>query len=162
MKVREIMTAAPASCSPQTNLAEAVEMLWNHNCGVLPVVDSQEQVVGLVTDRDICVALGTRNRLPSDVSIGEVASDRLFVCMPDDDLRRALGTMAGAKVRRLPVVDAAGKLEGMLSMDDVIMHIDTGGFKREFGLSTQDIVDTLKRIYTPLARPAVEPKVAAA
>jgi CBS domain-containing protein len=68
MKVTDVMAKPPAYCSPQTNLAAAVEILWRQNCGILPVVDSKEKVVGLVTDRDICVALGTRNRLPSDMT----------------------------------------------------------------------------------------------
>ncbi len=161
MKVAEIMTKPPASCHPQTNLAAAVEILWNHNCGILPVVDSQEQLVGLVTDRDMCVALGTRNRLPSEVTVEEVTSGKIVACRPEDDVQRALGTMAEAKVRRLPVVDAAGKLQGMLSMDDVVLRTDTTGIKRDFGLSSQDIVNTLKRIYTP-PRLAGQRKAAAA
>ena len=149
MRVGEIMTKPPAFCSPQTNLAAAVEILWNNNCGILPVVDSQEQVVGLVTDRDMCVALGTRNRLPSEVTVEEVTSGKIVACRPEDDVQSALGTMAEAKVRRLPVVDAAGRLQGMLSMDDVVLRTDTTGIKRDAGLSSQDIVNTLRRIYTP-------------
>jgi len=156
------MTKSPACCNPQTNLAAAVEILWNHNCGILPVVDSQERVVGLVTDRDMCVALGTQNRLPSEMTVKEVASGKVFVCKPDDDLQRALGTMAEAKVRRLPVIDAAGKLQGILSMDDVVLHTETGTIKRDSGLSSQDIVNTLKTIYALRPRLAEQQKGAAA
>lgn len=161
MKVGEIMTTPPASCRLQTNLAAAVEILWNHNCGILPVVDSQEQLVGLVTDRDMCVALGTRNRLPSEVTVEEVTSGKIVACRPEDDLQKALGTMAEAKVRRLPVVDAAGKLQGMLSMDDVVLRTDITSIRRDAGPSSQDIVNTLKRIYTP-PRPVEQQKATAA
>ena len=161
MKVAEIMTKPPASCRPQTNLAAAVEILWNHNCGILPVVDPQEQLVGLVTDRDMCVALGTRNRLPSELTVEEVTSGKIVACRPEDDVQRALETMAEAKVRRLPVVDAEGKLQGMLSMDDVVLRTDTTGIKKDSGLSSQDIINTLKRIYTP-PRLAEQQKAAAA
>ena len=54
----------PAYCGTDTNLGAAIEILWDRNCGILPVVDANQKVVGVVTDRDLCVALGTRNRLP--------------------------------------------------------------------------------------------------
>ena len=64
MKVKDAMSKTPVFCRLETNLGSAVEMLWNHNCGMLPVVDAQRQVVGVITDRDIAIALGTRNQLP--------------------------------------------------------------------------------------------------
>jgi CBS domain-containing protein len=162
MKVRDVMAKPPAYCSPQTNLAAAVEILWRQNCGILPIVDSKEQVVGLVTDRDICVALGTRNRLPSELTVSEVASGKVIACKPDDDVRGALATMAQAKVRRLPVIDAAGKLQGILSIDDVVLRTETGTLKGDSELSFEDIANTLKILYTPQPLRAVRQKVAAA
>lgn len=129
MKVADVMTKPPAYCNTQTNLAAAVEILWRNNCGILPIVNSQEKVIGLITDRDICVALGTRNRLPSEITVSEVVSGKVITCKPDDDLRGALATMAQAKVRRLPVIDAAGKLQGVLSMDDVVLCKEAGTLK---------------------------------
>jgi len=162
MKVTDVMAKPPAFCSPQTNLAAAVEILWRQNCGILPIVDSKEKVVGLVTDRDICVALGTRNRLPSEITVSEVASGKVIACKPDDDLRGALATMAQAKVRRLPVIDGAGKLQGILSIDDVVLRAETGTVKRDSELSFEDIANTLKVLYTPQPLRAVQQKVAAA
>ena len=161
MKVGDVMTKTPAFCGPETNLAAAVEILWNKNCGVLPIVDSSEKLVGLVTDRDVCVALGTRNRLPSEISVKDVTSGKIASCKPDDDLRKALATMAEAKVRRLPVIDAAGKLQGILSMDDVVLRTETGGI-RDAELSAEDVVNALKSVCAPQPRRAVQQKVAAA
>jgi len=135
MKVGDVMTKSPAFCSPETNLAVAVEILWNRNCGILPVVDSNEKLIGVVTDRDICVALGTRNQLPGEITVKDVASGKVVVAKPEDDLRRALATMAEAKVRRLPIVDAVGRLQGILSIDDAIL-------KAEF--PAEDIAKTSK------------------
>jgi CBS domain-containing protein len=162
MKVTDVMAKPPAYCSPQTNLASAVEILWRQNCGILPIVDSNEKVVGLVTDRDICVALGTRNRLPSDMTVSEVASGKVIACKPDDDLRNALATMAQAKVRRLPVIDAAGKLQGILSIDDVVICTETGTIKGDSELSFEDLANTLKILYASKPLRAVQKKAAAA
>lgn len=162
MKVADLMTKPPAYCNPQTNLAAAAEILWNHNCGILPIVDSKEKVIGVVTDRDMCVALGTRNRLPSEVTVSEVASGKVIACTPDDDLRGALAKMAQARVRRLPVIDVSGKLQGILSMDDIVLRTEAGTLKRDSELSFEDVVGTLKSVYAPQPLRAMQQKVAAA
>jgi len=162
MRVTDVMAKPPAYCSPQTNLAAAVEILWRQNCGILPIVDSKEKVVGLITDRDICVALGTRNRLASDMTVSEVASGKVIACKPEDDLRGALATMAQAKVRRLPVIDAGGKLQGILSIDDVVLRTETGTLKKDSELSFEDIVSTLKSVYAPKPLRAEQQKASAA
>jgi len=162
MKVREIMTKSPAYCGPDTNLAAAVEILWNKNCGILPIVDSGEKLLGVVTDRDMCVALGTRNRLPSEITVQDVTTGKIVSCKADDDLRRALAAMAEAKVRRLPVIDTAGKLLGILSMDDVVLRTQTGDVKRDAEVSAEDVVNTLKSVYTPQPQRAGQQQIAAA
>jgi CBS domain-containing protein len=149
MKVQDVMMRTPASCSPETNLGAAVEILWNRNCGMLPVVDARQKVIGVVTDRDLCVALGTRNKLPGRMTIGEVAREEVYTCRAQDDIRAALQTMAEHKVRRLPVVTQSGILEGILSMDNVILHANTGSWGGTSDLSHEDVIKTLQRIYGP-------------
>jgi len=146
MKVQDVMMRTPVSCSPETNLGTAVELLWNRNCGILPIVDAEQKVVGVVTDRDLCVAFGTRNRLPGEIQVGEVATGKVFSCKSTDDIHTALDTMAKERVRRLPVVNQQGSLEGILSMDDVVLHVETG---RTADLSQAEIVETLRRVYGP-------------
>ena len=157
MKVREIMAKTPASCNLDTNLSAAVEILWKRNCGILPVLNSDQKVVGVITDRDICIALGTRNRLPSEVTVAEVASGNVFACREDDEIHTALATMAQGKVRRLPVISAEGTLRGMLSIDDIVLH---SGFKGE--PSYHELVAILKNIYQPTTSETVQRKEAAA
>jgi CBS domain-containing protein len=162
MKVKEVMMRTAASCNGETNLGEAVEVLWNRNCGILPVVDAEQKVIGVITDRDICVALGTRNRLPGDVTVGEVASGKLFACRPEDDIRSAMTSIGEAKVRRLPVVTADGKLEGILSMDDIVTHSEIRSGKAASELSYDDVVETLKAVYQPYLPEVTKGKVARA
>src|SRR5579872_3253892 len=110
---------------------------------------------------DVSIALGTRNRLPGEITVGQVASGNVFGCKADDDVRTALATMGEAKVRRLPVINANGKLEGILSMDDVVLHSEARIPGRTPELSHDDVVDTLKKLYRP-ELPRVVPQKAAA
>lgn len=159
MRVRDVMTWTAASCYADMNLAEAVEIMWNRNCGFLPIVDAQEKVLGVITDRDICIALGTRNRLPGEISVKDVATKGLYCCNLDDDVRSALQTMTRARVRRLPAISDAGKLEGVLSMDDVVFHTELGNSTGE--LLAKDVVDALKKIYSSPLPQRVAGKAAA-
>jgi signal-transduction protein with cAMP-binding, CBS, and nucleotidyltransferase domain len=108
----------------------------------------------VVTDRDICIALGEGNRLPADIVAGEIATKKVFCCQANDHIRTALRTMGEAKVRRLPVVDIEGKLKGVLSMDDVVLHTEGFSPGHLLELSCLDVVDTLKKVYPP--RPPAE------
>ena len=147
MKVKDVMMRTAASCKPDTNLGTAVEIMWTRNCGILPIVSPQDKVMGVVTDRDMCIALGTRNRLPGEIAVGDVASGKVFACEAEDDIRTALAMMAKSKVRRLPVISAAGKLEGILSMDDVILHSEAKISGKTPELAHDDVVETLKKLY---------------
>lgn len=161
MKVQDIMMRTPACCTPETNLGAAVEMLWTRNCGMLPVVDARQKVIGVVTDRDLCVALGTRNRLPGEITVGEVVSGEAYTCRAQDDIHTALQTMAKKRVRRLPVVNQDGVLEGILSMDNVVLHTESGAWGRSAELSQEDVVKTLQQIYGPQLPQVVEARAAA-
>jgi CBS domain-containing protein len=124
MRVHEIMTTDVATCGPGTNLAEAAGMMWNRDCGVLPVVDASGHVTAVITDRDICMAAATKGRPASRIAVGEAASDRLFAVGPDDDLTTALQAMAAHRVRRLPVIGPAGELRGIVSINDIVLCAD--------------------------------------
>jgi CBS domain-containing protein len=146
MKIREIMVKSPKYCDPGSNCAAAIERLWSTGCGALPVVDAGKKVVGIITDRDICIALGTRNRRPAELLVGEVMTSDVATCRADDDIHDALHTMRLRKVRRLPVVDAAGRLEGILCATDVLLYArHEDGSRPE--LSYENVVATLRAIY---------------
>ncbi len=150
MKVTQVMTGTPACCRPETNLGAAVELMWNYNCGILPIVDANGRVAGLLTDRDICVALGTRNKLAGQITVADVCPSRaLLFCRPHDEVRTALNRMAQGRVRRLLVLDENEKLVGILSMDDIVTHAQFGKPALNVELSTDDVVRILNLVYRP-------------
>jgi CBS domain-containing protein len=159
MKVREIMTPSAVFCGPETNVAKAVQLMWERNVGMLPVVDSNGKLVGVVTDRDICIALGTRNRLAGEMLIGEVAIRKVFTCKPDDDVHEALSLMSAKQVRRLPVINNEGVPQGILSMDDLVLHSEVGKLRGACDLSSEEVTQVLKRVYG-IRYPVVRAKAA--
>jgi CBS domain-containing protein len=140
--VKDLMTREVSTCHPDNNLAELAELMWSRRCGALPILDSAGKVTGIVTDRDICIALGTRNVRASEVLAQEVSSPRNVCCAPHDDVRDALRTMAAQGVERLPVVDEAGYLVGILSVHDVVFRAG-GGCSC---LGDRELIDAMKAI----------------
>jgi CBS domain-containing protein len=146
MKVKEIMTTNAKACTLTESLADAARLMWDADCGIVPVVAEGGKVVGLITDRDICMAAMTRGRGESNIAVEDAISGKVFACKPEDDIHTALNTMRENKVRRLPVVAADGKLEGMLSMNDVVLKADEAIQKKTPELSFGDVVNTYKSI----------------
>jgi CBS domain-containing protein len=91
VKISDVMRRRVPTCRPETNLAEATALMWENDCGVLPVVTETGQLVGLVTDRDMCIALGTRNVQASDILVRDIIGERVLVCSPSEDIQVASG-----------------------------------------------------------------------
>jgi predicted transcriptional regulator len=146
MKVKDVMMGTPYYCQLDTNLGSATELMWVGNCGFLPVMGANGKIVGVVTDRDICIALGTRNRGAGNVPVRDVMSDRLFACSPNDDVHIALQMMKEGGVRRLPVIVENGTLVGVISMDDLLLRAEAAGIGKHPELSTEEVVKTYRAI----------------
>jgi CBS domain-containing protein len=144
MKVSELMVNSTATCKTTTNLCEIAEIMWKENCGFLPVVNIQDKVIGVVTDRDLFIALGTRNARAAELAAADVACGRVYSCRPEDDVHVALATMAKERVRRLPVLNQAGRLVGVLSADDITLGAHMGDLPE---LSCKEVVRALQKIY---------------
>ena len=140
MKVKDIMTAEPRTCSSDTNLAAAAELMLDGDCGILPVVENGA-LVGVVTDRDLYIALATRNALASTLTVGQVLQTPVHTCSPDDDVQVALAAMKAHRVRRLPVEGFGGTVMGIVSMNDILL---AAGPRR--AVANQDVVETLQSI----------------
>jgi CBS domain-containing protein len=142
MKVQEVMTQDVKACFPDTNLAAAAALMWQNDCGILPVVINGGNAVGVITDRDIAIAVGTRGRTPQELRVDEVIHGPVIACAPDDDVHTALKTMRKDKVRRLPVLSDDGALKGILSLNDVVIHAQKGNKELDY----DDVVSTFKAI----------------
>jgi CBS domain-containing protein len=117
MKVRDVMTEDVTTASPDTTLEEIATMMKNDDTGAIPVVD-EEELVGIVTDRDIVLRCVAEGKDPSEVSAEDILTDDLETVEPDTDVREALDVMGRRQIRRLPVVED-GTLVGMVSIGDI-------------------------------------------
>ena len=120
MKVKEVMTPDARAIWITESLADAAKSMWQNDCGILPIIKDRK-VVGLITDRDICMATAMKDSNPSSISVEEVMTGQVYSVAPEDDIQQALQTMQEHKIRRVPVVSAEGELEGILSMNDVVL-----------------------------------------
>jgi len=140
MRVRDVMIKEVKFCSPDTNLGAATEILWKEGVGALPVVENG-RVLGIITDRDIAVALGTRDAKAGETLVRDVTLPKLFYCSPEDDIHVALQTMRAQRVRRLPVLDQ-GSLAGILCFDDIVLYAE----EKAAELTHADVVETMQAI----------------
>lgn len=148
------MTSPAHSCSTDASLVTAAEIMWNYKIGALPVLDSEGHPVGMITDRDICMAAARKDRFAGTITVLETMSPNPFTIKPDDALSKALDTMSARQVRRLPVVDATGHLVGIVSINDAAASAETGE-RDSIGRAEvfAPIVATLRKIAAPSATP---------
>src|SRR6516165_7550933 len=146
MKVQDVMTYDVQTCRPETNLADAAMRMWRGDCGILPIIADGQKVVGMITDRDICMAAATKHRDPTNIRVKEVMSGKVYGCSPDTDIREALKIMQQKQVRRLPIISAeTGRIEGILSLNDLALKARA---ERNAELSAEDVENTLRAICT--------------
>jgi CBS domain-containing protein len=144
MKVKDIMTAVVGYCFPDDTLTKAAGIMWKLDCGIVPVVDAEKKVVGVITDRDICIAAATRDLKPSEVLIKQVITAIPQTCAPDDKVKAALKTMRRARLRRLPVTSQEGALLGIISIADCIRAVRKKG--RSNGAPAKRVLAALKAL----------------
>jgi signal-transduction protein with cAMP-binding, CBS, and nucleotidyltransferase domain len=130
--------------------------MWQGDCGIVPIVEGGNKVVGVVTDRDICVAAATRNRAPSQIRAGEVHVQPVVCCHGGDSVQTALRLMTEHRVRRLPVVTADGTLQGVISMNDIVLEA-----RPNSDVTGTEVLDALKAVCTHHHPPATRPAVIA-
>ena len=129
MRVEQLLTKDVRACSPSHPLNCAAQILWESDCGIVPVVseDGDGRVVGTLTDRDICMAAYTQGKPLYEISVDSAMAHKLYSCRPATTLDEAMGTMQAAQVRRLVVVDEGGQLLGMVSLADLAREAKANG-----------------------------------
>lgn len=120
MNVKDVMTREVRSVRMADRLDAAARLMWEQDCGIAPVVDSSNVLVGVLTDRDLCMATYTQGRPLSEIPVTAVMARMLRTIKPDDTLATAMGVLQQAQVHRLPVVDARGVLVGLLAVNDLV------------------------------------------
>jgi len=149
MKVKDVMTKAVHSCAAQEPLAKAAAIMWQHDCGCVPIVDEAQKVIGMITDRDICMATWIQGKPVHELTASVPMSKQLWTCRAADDLDAAERTMRDKKVRRLPVVDAGMKLVGILSLSDIARVEQPPAGKPGPGVTDATLRRILKDVSTP-------------
>lgn len=143
MKVKELMSVDVKSCREDSDLATATKLMWDADCGIIPVVNDDRRVIGVITDRDICVAAATRSMSPAAIRVRDVMSRAVATVADGDDTRVALATMKDKKVRRLPVVDRQQRLVGVISLNDLALKADV---RRDAEIPGEEFLDAIKSI----------------
>jgi CBS domain-containing protein len=149
VKVKEIVAASVTSCGPNATLVAAAGVMRGYNCSTLPVIGGGGKVIGMITDRDICLAVSKKDHDVSRIKVSEVISGKVYTCAPTDDVKDALKTMRKKKAPGLPVVNGAGVLKGILSIDDILLHARKARGKKSRKLSYKDAVRTFHAICKP-------------
>jgi CBS domain-containing protein len=122
MKVRDVMTADPACCTPDTSLREVARLMLEHDCGEIPVADSMDskKPQGVVTDRDIVCRTVAQGRNPLELSARDAMTSPAVTVTPDTDLDDCANLMETKQIRRVPVVDAQGRCVGIVAQADIV------------------------------------------
>jgi len=155
MNVQDLMTRSVQSCSPDDTLDRAAQLMWENDCGIIPVcsTDGIKRTIGVITDRDICMCAHIQGRALHDIKISAAIRDqKLRVCRTSDSVEQAEAAMRQARIRRLPVVDAQGDLVGMLSLADLARAAGRGKGS-EAQITETELVGALVAICTPPSSP---------
>jgi len=155
MKVKDVMTPDAKAIWITESLADAAKEMWENDCGALPIIKDGRKVVGMITDRDICMAAAMRDRNPSAISVEEVMNTTVYAAEAEEDVEQALKTMREHKIRRLPVLNLECELEGIVSMNDIVLKAKARNGKKP-AIDYADVVKTYRAICehpVPMALP---------
>ena len=144
MNIRETMVSKVSTCKADSPLDQVALMMWNGDCGCVPVVDDGGKPTGMVTDRDIAMGAALAHKPLWEIRAGDITADKpVYTCLESDDIGKAVELMQEYKVRRLPVVNAGGELTGVISVGDVFAVANT---KRNAALKYTDTASMLKAV----------------
>lgn len=153
MRIEELMTRKVLTCRQEDSLERAAQLMWDHDCGCLPVVsgDGATRVVGLITDRDICMCALFKGQPLSDLSVSEAMSRQVRACKMSDAIAVAESTMRKVRIRRLPVLDEQDALVGIISLSDLAREAERELEQSQPQITEMEVGGTLAAICQPTA-----------
>ena len=152
MRASDVMTWPAHKCRTDDTLEHVAQIMWDHDCGAVPVVDDQGRGIAMITDRDICMAAYTRAACLQDISISSVMARDLHTCAPEQSVAKAEEVMRLDRIRRTPVVDARGRLLGILSLADLAREA-VHQKRRKYGEPLDaEVTSTLAAVSEPRGR----------
>lgn len=147
------MTREVSVCTDADSLNRVAQLMWERDCGCLPVitVNGHGNVVGMITDRDVAMAAYTQGAALAAIPVASAMAREVALCRSDDDIEQAEAMMRADRVRRLPVVDRSGKLVGLVSLNDIARAVAVG---KQPELSQEGVIATLSAVSQPRREPA--------
>lgn len=138
MLVEQIMSTPAVTCGPSDSLGRAAQLLWDHDFGALPIVNAEGALIGMLTDRDICMAAYLRGQPLGDMTVEQAMARQVYACSPGDPIGVAEKIMGQFQVRRVPVADGDGRVVGVLSLTDLAREAE-----QESGQRRPEVTDTV-------------------
>lgn len=123
MTCAELMTPSPTCCQPVHTIVEVAEIMKREDVGLVPVVDETSKLIGVLTDRDIVMKVVADGRDPRGTAVSEVMTTDPASCREQDSVESVMQQMAAHQVRRIPIVDSAGTIVGIVSQADVATRL---------------------------------------
>ncbi len=149
MKIAEIMTRDVHTCSPSDTLATAAQIMWENDCGAVPVVDRENRVVGMITDRDVAMAAQLQGVALHDSSVASAMARDIKTCSPQDTPATVQALMQQHKVRRVPVVEADRRLVGLVGLGDLAYVMSSQQTLGGDGMTWTSIAHTFAALSSP-------------
>jgi CBS-domain-containing membrane protein len=131
------MTEHVRVCSRDDYLNHAAQIMWDVDCGAVPVVDADQRLCGIITDRDICMAGYTKGIPLWSIRVGDVMTHSVHSCKAAESVMQAVSSMSQHQIRRLPVTDAQGHPIGMVALADLVRSASLYGVQFAQSLSFQ-------------------------
>lgn len=142
MNIKDVMTTNPRYCVPGDTSTHAARIMKDKNVGIVPIIasDIDHKLIGVVTDRDLCLAVVAQNVQPDTVKVRQCMTTLIVTVGPDDDVQKAMALMSENQVRRIPVVNQKGMLEGMVATADILQRAN---------VSSDETYDVFKKVSEP-------------
>jgi CBS domain-containing protein len=151
MKVQELMSVPAVTCREGDSLGTAASLMRHRDCGAIPVVDSRDAIIGIITDRDICMAASSLRRRLDEIPVAEITNGNVFSVAAADTVQHAARIMRDHRVRRLPVVNKRDRIIGMISLNDIAREgqREVGRRQQYRQVKSDEVLHTLAEISRP-------------